>query len=223
MARSRVLCLVGLLALQLGCEVSHEPPSIRVEPPEPHASTIQQPRSVPVDAGASSLVRQAPQVTPTCGPMAVPAQEYRIRDIPIGATRASDNLDLDGDGTRDRWVTASGFCAIESNCVYAIYLRRRACGQHVGVTWGIGTFTRLSSRHAGLYDFEATSSNMGNIAIVRYRYNGREYVGSEQRICLMGPWRVDHECGNWMPLGDVRLPVDRWDQPGLWPHQYAPR
>jgi hypothetical protein len=213
-------CFCGFLVPQLGCESRSEPPLISAISPEPRGSVMSPPHAVPADVGAATPPKQLPRAAPPCGPLLVPPDEYRIEDAPRGRKQVSGELDLDGDGVRDRLVTAAEFCAI-TTCVYAIYLHRKGCGQYVGVTLGGGEFTRLPARHSGLYDFEARNGRMGNSAFVHYRYDGTEYVGSEQRICLGHPRLLDDVCGDWMPLGDVRLPVEWWDQPGVWPFWYA--
>jgi len=153
-----------------------------------------------------------------CTKFAVPPDEYRVEGAREGAMQISRKLDLDGDDYKDAWVTAPQFCNILNDCVYALYVLNEyqvaeKCGWYIGLTSG-SEFSGEIFEQRHLRNFQAANllgRYGGGFAIVRYRFNGKEYVGAEQQICLA--YEGGDRCGQEAPLGDVPLPPEGWDQP----------
>lgn len=163
--------------------------------------------------------------------MGPPPREYLLgNSTKPGAIEVSYEIDLDHDGRNDRFVTAENYCNVSSRCVYAIYALRGKCGLFVGVAFGYpGGFTRLPLTDYSFHEFETVLSCHRTIPggddEVRYRFNGRVYVGSEHKTCRDAdyPFGDIRTCSPWQDLGGVPMQPDWF--PGLcewWPPELDP-
>jgi hypothetical protein len=108
-------------------------------------------------------------------------------DQPIGRAELVDAalLDLDGDGTRDFFVTTEPWCG-SGGCPYWLYVRERTCGRFVGRVEGRDFAARPPGRN-GLFDLHYTWW-LGCCRKVEQsgHFDGRHYQVSE-RECSLGP------------------------------------
>jgi len=137
--------------------------------------------------------------------MVGPPEPFRNPQAEKGPRIMEYGLDLDADDIADWWESAPQFCDSDSNCVRAVYLRHGGCGQLVGYLFG-GNFALSGFRHNGLYDVEARIGRSESHTLVRYEYDGREYVRVAEQACHSNPLK-EVRCKepirvDYMPLGD---------------------
>lgn len=91
----------------------------------------------------------------------------------------ADLFDLDGDGTRDRFVRRS--CDGRNNCMYSIFVRRGGCGYYVGGLFSEADELKLlPGKHQGLRDLAGTGCYRGGCESSLGRYNGHSYEEAEE-------------------------------------------
>jgi hypothetical protein len=141
-----------------------------------------------------------------------PADAYQVEGRPRGPMRTHAPLDLDGDGTKDLFVTSGKFEDYSGGYTFAVYVMRGDCGHFVGTVqaYDMDAFKLQTVSH-GLADLEVKTGGIYGWEYVHYRFNGLVYVGVEQKGCHHGPTEgAEPECYAWRDLGGIPMPPEGW-------------
>jgi hypothetical protein len=142
---------------------------------KPHVATVVGPRPSPP---------LAPALPGACVDPARDAVARLGTDADLEGVEVRAEVDLDGDGTNDSFVTHPSFCGT-GGCNWQLYVVRGPCGHFVGELFGLLPTARDGAT-AGLVELQITARNgCGGMARTetRARFNGRLYLPSETREC----------------------------------------
>jgi hypothetical protein len=128
--------------------------------------------------------RPGPQLPGACVDPARDAVARLGTDADLEGLETRAEIDLDGDGTNDSFLTHPSFCGT-GGCNWQLYVTRGSCGHFVGELFGLLPTAREGAT-AGLVELEIRARNgCGGMARTetRARFNGRFYAAAETREC----------------------------------------
>ena len=123
--------------------------------------------------------------------------------IDVGTVSVLDAPDLDGDGTADLQVEASGYCG-SGGCAHELYLRRGVCSRYVGEVSG-NDVVPTDAHHRGFVDV-TTELHAGSTEWGEYTasmHEDGEYHADLERDCrVVASARGDEEplCKPWRAI-----------------------
>jgi hypothetical protein len=175
----------------------------------------------PSTATTPQATSGAPGAAPLAGPCVdVRADALRRYGPDADASRLSieAEVDLDGDGVADPFVSDPSFCGT-GGCTWELYLARGGCGVHLLEVFAVFP-TALKTRHHGLADLAVTIKN-GCAGLARTElvlsFDGARYVPVRQRDCTCpaldddgagtaAPPSPDATCSAWGPAHAMETP-----------------
>jgi hypothetical protein len=98
-------------------------------------------------------------------------------DEDVSTSDASGRIemaDVNGDGTREAWVTESSTFCYGNTGEFFVLLTRRAGGAWVNLLEAVGVATPLSTKSKGWPDIEVGGQGFGEFPV--YAFDGKKYV-----------------------------------------------
>lgn len=95
--------------------------------------------------------------------------------------RPEQQVDLDGDGTKDFVIIEGGVRAVWS---YRLYVARGSCGHFVGRVTSFDTVIGLADRHDGLRDIQTLTDECETLPNVHWCKSVFRFDGTQYRVAF---------------------------------------
>ena len=179
LSRTRTRCALLTLPLSLGTTLAYSQPKGPTPPkPQPARASAYVP---------SVLCLPLPKLILPAGSR--PDAWAKGANATADDQEQADLLDLDGDGTRDRFQR--GACDGRDNCTVTMFVRRGDCGHYVGGFLGSANDLKLLPRRThGLADLGAASCHNRGCDERLLRHDGYGYLEADSQRPQPPPLRV---------------------------------